>query len=261
MVDIQSTTMSSNQNQTQTIAVPEGFATPIKKHLSQAKKDAIAELSKNQEEWNSFLSPAQEEIFGSERHLTHPLLPAFEAYLEQLEHIKSCEEEVKVVWDTCTRNFVWWTCRGCGFKPVKNSEQHDLSKCDPNDENAWYCQSCPIPPDSEDEEEEEEEQDFCGYTECENIIPAYLDEDGILIDNCNEYCSEECRTLQAKAEHEDEDEEEEMICCDCGYKMSKSAFDAGKGRIMFDDLENGKFRCGVCDDRVSDPQGMFPDEE
>ena len=50
-------------------------------------------------------------------------------------------------------------------------------------------------------------------------------------------------------------------CSDCEYTLSKSDFDSGKGRIMFDDLEEGKFRCGVCDDRVSDPMGMFPDDE
>ena len=51
------------------------------------------------------------------------------------------------------------------------------------------------------------------------------------------------------------------VCCDdCDYTLSKPAFEAGKGRIMFDDLEDGKYRCGVCDDRVSDPQGIFPDD-
>ena len=60
---------------------------------------------------------------------------------------------------------------------------------------------------------------------------------------------------------EDEEDEEDKQCSDCEYTLSKSAFDSGKGRIMFDDLEEGKFRCGVCDDRVSDPMGMFPDDE
>ena len=53
-------------------------------------------------------------------------------------------------------------------------------------------------------------------------------------------------------------------CEQCGYFMSKEDFDAGKGRIMFNDLkcesETG-YRCGVCDDRVDDPEGMFPNEE
>ena len=50
------------------------------------------------------------------------------------------------------------------------------------------------------------------------------------------------------------------VCCiDCEYKMTKTAFDAGKGRIMFS-LNDG-FRCGVCDDRCDDPEGMFPNED
>ena len=57
-----------------------------------------------------------------------------------------------------------------------------------------------------------------------------------------------------------EEEDDRVECSECEYEMTKSDFDVGKGRIMFDDLEEGKFRCGVCDDRVYDPQGMFPND-
>ena len=53
-----------------------------------------------------------------------------------------------------------------------------------------------------------------------------------------------------------------IYCCeDCEYTLSSRDWDNGKGRIMFNDLKDGKFRCGVCDVRVSDPQGMFPNDE
>ena len=54
----------------------------------------------------------------------------------------------------------------------------------------------------------------------------------------------------------------DIICCaDCEYFMTKKCFEEGKGRIMFNDLPNGQYRCGVCDDRVSDPEGIYPDTE
>ena len=53
-------------------------------------------------------------------------------------------------------------------------------------------------------------------------------------------------------------------CIDCDYTMTRDYFDAGKGRIMFSagkGLKDGTFRCGVCDDRCDDPEGMFPNDE
>jgi hypothetical protein len=58
----------------------------------------------------------------------------------------------------------------------------------------------------------------------------------------------------------DKDEEEEVHCIDCDYTIEKNRFDRGGGRIMFTDVV-GEYRCGVCDDRCSDPDGMFPDSE
>jgi len=62
------------------------------------------------------------------------------------------------------------------------------------------------------------------------------------------------------------EEEEEIECVDCDYSIKRDAFDAGKGRLMFNDTEHSTepvklVRCGVCDDRCSDPQGIFPNDE
>ena len=58
-------------------------------------------------------------------------------------------------------------------------------------------------------------------------------------------------------------QEPRMNCVDCDYSLCEGEFDSGKGRIMFNDVnEDGtKYRCGCCDDRVSDPQGRFPNDE
>ena len=73
------------------------------------------------------------------------------------------------------------------------------------------------------------------------------------------FLTEECGVVL-----KEEEEEEPLIdCVDCDYSLYKGEFDAGYGRIMFNDInEDGtKYRCGCCDDRVADPQGMFPDDE
>jgi len=57
-----------------------------------------------------------------------------------------------------------------------------------------------------------------------------------------------------------EDEEPDISCTDCDYTIEKNRFDRGGGRIMFTDVV-GEYRCGVCDDRCSDPDGMFPDTD
>jgi len=55
----------------------------------------------------------------------------------------------------------------------------------------------------------------------------------------------------------------DIECGDCDYTISQGHFDSGKGRIMFNDIneEGTEYRCGCCDDRVSDPMGMFPDTD
>jgi len=59
------------------------------------------------------------------------------------------------------------------------------------------------------------------------------------------------------------EEEEDIACGDCDYTISQGEFDSGKGRIMFNDVneEGTEYRCGCCDDRVADPMGMFPDDD
>ena len=44
-------------------------------------------------------------------------------------------------------------------------------------------------------------------------------------------------------------------CIDCSYALTSDDFDAGKGRIMFSSgkgIEDGEYRCGVCDPRGDD---------
>jgi len=38
-------------------------------------------------------------------------------------------------------------------------------------------------------------------------------------------------------------------CVDCDYSISRVAFDWGKGIVMYNDLPEGGYRCGNCDDR------------
>ena len=56
------------------------------------------------------------------------------------------------------------------------------------------------------------------------------------------------------------EEEEEYCCIDCDYSLSPAEFHKGKGRIMFcegEGIEEGKYRCGVCDIRAS-ADGYWP---
>ena len=63
-----------------------------------------------------------------------------------------------------------------------------------------------------------------------------------------------------------EDEEEGIMhcCMDCDYELTDAQFCEGKGRVMFcadNGIGEGEYRCGVCDPRCSDPDGLFPDED
>ena len=71
----------------------------------------------------------------------------------------------------------------------------------------------------------------------------------------------ECDDCDEPSDSEDEEQAYKMVCENCEYTLSRYDWGWGKGRIMFNDLEDGKFRCGVCDDRVNDPQGMNPNDE
>ncbi len=71
------------------------------------------------------------------------------------------------------------------------------------------------------------------------------------------------KTIEIKGKHILTLPEDDIACADCDYTISQGEFDSGKGRIMFNDInEDGtEYRCGSCDDRVADPMGMFPDDE
>jgi hypothetical protein len=54
------------------------------------------------------------------------------------------------------------------------------------------------------------------------------------------------------------------FCIGCDYTLSRGDFERGKGRIMFTDVtpdDDMLALCGVCDDRVDDPQGLFPNTD
>ena len=54
---------------------------------------------------------------------------------------------------------------------------------------------------------------------------------------------------------EDEEVEEygaKILCNDCDYYISSEDFDAGNGRTMIDTLDNGEYRCEVCNEKKLD---------
>ena len=70
-------------------------------------------------------------------------------------------------------------------------------------------------------------------------------------------CFADCKNCVSEKEYKEAmgEEEEEVHCCiDCDYTLTENEFDAGKGRIMFSEgegIEDGEYRCGVCDIRAS----------
>jgi len=49
-------------------------------------------------------------------------------------------------------------CEGCDTPIIRDSEEHDNSKCD-DEGKKWYCEDCEVPEEEEDESEEEEEEE------------------------------------------------------------------------------------------------------
>ena len=83
---------------TQNIILPKGFAAPT------------FMFSDEQEEWNSFLSQAQIEVFGSERYAEHPMNDLFELYLDQLaSNRREAEDD-----EDCVAHPVYKCDGGCG---------------------------------------------------------------------------------------------------------------------------------------------------
>ena len=79
----------SNQN----VALPTGFAKP-KKFVN---PPTSITFWGEQEEWDSFLSSTQVEIWGSERYPEHPMNAVFQLYLEQVEFVKNDEDFRRIV--------------------------------------------------------------------------------------------------------------------------------------------------------------------
>jgi len=55
-----------------------------------------------------------------------------------------------------------------------------------------------------------------------------------------------------------------IYCCQCEYNISEVDFNLGKGRLMFNEglgIKTGEFRCGICDPRCNDPDGILPDDD
>jgi len=182
----------SNQN----VALPTGFAKP-KKFVN---PPTSITFWGEQEEWDSFLSPAQVEIWGSERYPEHPMNAVFQLYLEQVEFVKNDEDDEereytieKQVAGMGYMSFydekdmldqIVYCKNGCWkLKGEKRARDLDGDLCVTDD----------------DDDDEDEQMDVCGYTECDTLIPEYLDEEtGDLIDGRDEYCSDTCREAQQK---------------------------------------------------------------
>ena len=154
-------------------------------------------------------------------------------------------------------------CQGC-FENEKDQFKKD----------GWECD------DFEDYEDEKEEENYQKQTEMLWELLSELDTSPctcqieLLIDMFGEkkvknifYSDYEDwkERFGDDEEDEDEDEDEEFIKCkDCNYAMDKSDFDAGRGRVMFssgNDIEDGEYCCGVCDERCDDPEGLMKNEE
>ena len=155
---------------TQNVALPTGFAKPKKI----VNKPTLM-FSDEQEEWDSFLSSTQVEMWGSERYEQHPMNSVFKLYLEALQNFGS---------------------------------DHD----------------------------DDEQMDVCGYTECDTLIPEYLDEEtGDLIDGRDEYCSDTCRDAQQKEDWYTA--EDDARCVAELYDSPPSPKKTGEDRTLFDDGE------------------------
>jgi hypothetical protein len=68
-------------------------------------------------------------------------------------------EENKVEYEDEEPDIVF-CCTGCDKQIIRNSEDHDFSKFDPENEDNWYCVSCPVPEDESDDEEISDEDDW-----------------------------------------------------------------------------------------------------
>jgi hypothetical protein len=173
---------------TQNVALPTGFAKP-KKFVN---KPTLM-FSDEQEEWVSFLSSAQIEMWGSERYEQHPMNSLFKLYQQEL-------------WVMQDDNDPFYDTSCC---PPKVSCSKCNPDCAPGTKQTVMTldELCNFADDDDDEQ-----MDVCGYTECENDVPEYLDEEtGDLIDGRDEYCSDTCREAQSVLEDEEMQEFEARL--------------------------------------------------
>jgi hypothetical protein len=80
---------------------------------------------------------------------------------------------------------------------------------------------------------------------------------------CNPDEEEEVQKIEMDLQEISNSIKTNMNCNECDYSLTENEFDAGKGRIMFnegDGIEKGQYRCGKCDIRA-DEMGYFPIED
>ena len=49
-------------------------------------------------------------------------------------------------------------CNSCSKEVIRDSEEHDHSKCG-IDDNLWYCSECDVPEEEQEDYQEEEEKE------------------------------------------------------------------------------------------------------
>jgi len=134
-------------------------------------------------------------------------------------------------------------CTGCDKQIIRNSEDHDFSKFDPENEDNWYCVSCPVP--EEEEEEEEDEEEFWIVIEKLKKEPYY---NGNIFESANmqEQLHSEFGYNQSiswglsNGWIDEEEEEKKTICSACKRDFTDEVDD----RSSFDEI--GKIICKDC---------------
>ena len=73
--------------------------------------------------------------------------------------------------------------------------------------------------------------------------------------------TEFCKELVRQMKEEEALLGKDFECEDCGYTINEFEFDKGKGRIMFNDVDDKDYVCGVCDDRCDDEGNYIEPKE
>jgi hypothetical protein len=142
------------------------------------------------------------------------------------------------------------------YKQIKNArgEKWEEKDC-PIEDNNDDCSRCGIILTNDDMYSETGKCEMCNLEEVEEEF------NGCCAD-CDDEEKKECRDCKIEVKkhcelccgYECEDEEEEygakILCNDCDYYISSEDFDAGNGRTMIDALDNGEYRCEVCNEKI-----------